>query len=251
MPSTSVTAIPRCAPASSAWRSSKAPSARCCFRPAWPRWPRCCSRISRSATTSWRCASATAAPTRCCAGGRALRLDLRPGRRPRARDLGARLSASRRGCSMVESPTNPTLSVVDLALAARARARARGSAVRGQHLRLAGRSAAAGTRRGSGGLQRHQVDRRPQRPDGRRGAGDGRASPQGLGGAQGVRRDPGSGRGVADRAQPEDAAAARGHRERRTRSSSRRGSPLIPGVAQVFYPGLRVASGARRWPRAR
>ena len=145
----------------------------------------------------------------------------------------------------VESPTNPMNLIVDLAAAADTRARARREALGRQHLRLADRTASARSRCRPRGLQRHQVDRRAQRSGGGRGDRQRRRDRKGVEGAQGVRRRSRARSGGADRAELEDAAAARRGAERhRARAGAPSGRPRRRCL-RVSYPGLDRASRSR------
>ena len=163
-------------------------------------------------------------------------LDVRHGRsdRPRGARAGGRADTT---LIWVETPTNPLLNVVDIeAVVARAGRRARG---RGQHIRHAGRAAAARAGRRRGGALGHQVPGRPLGRGGRRGGGRRRGAARagalrperGRRGAGAVRLLPGSPRPA--HAPPAGAAHTR---ERACRER-------VPAAAEVCG---RALAGLRR-----
>ena len=160
--------------------------------------------------------------------GRARGLEGRLVLDPRAVDSLDVMLESKPRVVYAETPTNPTLRLVDLERLAE-RAHEAGAAARGrQHVRHRLPAAAARARRRHRGAQRDQVPGGPQRPDRRR--GDGLARPHGrpVEGAQDPGRLDRPARRVAARALDQDADDPR-----RARAAERAGGRRVPREAPV------------------
>ena len=113
-----------------------------------------------------------------------------------------------------ESPINPTLRCVDIAVVAAACRAQRRDVHPGQHVRQSGESAAAHARRRSGHALGDEVPERPQRRHGRRARRIARDHRSAAAGPQALRRRARADVGLRPGARHEDAGRARGAAQR-------------------------------------
>ena len=170
--STAATATRPSASRSASWPRWRAPRTACSSRAAWPRSPR------RSSPCSRKGAHVVVTDDAYRRTRQFLQPDAAPlrrrgvdGARGRLRARSRRRSGRRRASLFSESPTNPYNRILDLERVRRHRPPPPREDGHRRHLRDADQPAAARVRRRPRHPLRHQVPRRPQRPAGRRGAG--------------------------------------------------------------------------------